>query len=88
MVEIQRICCLKCGKPLNAATAIVGGEKSPKKGDVSICVFCADVAIFCDEKGGIREATAEEWEEIERLGILKLANRLMEQKHKAGVGVR
>lgn len=46
MTSRQPSCaCIACGKDLDAATGVTkaGG---PKSGDVSICLYCGNIAIF------------------------------------------
>lgn len=38
--------CLKCGKPLSAATSFEKAE--PRPGDISICVECGNVAAYAE----------------------------------------
>jgi hypothetical protein len=51
-------------------------QQTPKAGDISICIKCAQVSIFLDSTGRLRKAdakdirelmnNAEVWQEIER----------------------
>lgn len=50
--------CAVCNHELDGATQ-VGGENKPNPGDVSICVRCANVAVFDDDLK-LRQPTAEE----------------------------
>lgn len=58
--------CPWCGYVMNEASHIDGGDGPavrPEEGDVSICLNCALLLRF-DERLGLRQPTAEEWEEI------------------------
>jgi len=46
--QIKKNICTICGHDLDGATQI-NGNNMPKPGDVSICVGCANIAIFDDD---------------------------------------
>jgi hypothetical protein len=54
--------CLDCGKAMDAASAMTH-DNPPKKGDVSICLYCGHIMIF---RGNLtlRALTDEEMLEI------------------------
>ena len=52
--------CPFCGKPCDAAGATSRLSPPPKPGDYSICLYCAAVAVFADERGTTRKPTQEE----------------------------
>jgi hypothetical protein len=55
--------CLSCGAANDAATGI--NAYVPSAGDVSICLYCAALAVFTGEGLAIRAATPAELEEIQ-----------------------
>jgi hypothetical protein len=56
--------CPTCGKTLDSAAGI-GNPQLPNPGDVSICLYCANVAIF-DIDDTLRTPTAAEQAELDR----------------------
>ena len=38
--------CPKCGKVMDAATSVLHDPTQPKAGDISICLYCRNVAEF------------------------------------------
>jgi hypothetical protein len=55
--------CFKCDKELDDFRSTTGGV-IPKAGDVSICLYCSNVAIYTGNLIDIRPATPEELVEI------------------------
>jgi hypothetical protein len=55
--------CLKCGEELDDFSSTTGGV-IPKAGDVSICLYCSNIAIYTGNLMDIRPATSEELAEI------------------------
>lgn len=51
--------CLLCGHHLDASTAM-NGEEDAKEGDLSVCIKCADVAVFTADLG-LRPMEEGEW---------------------------
>lgn len=54
--------CPGCGARNDAHTH-VGGSATPKKGDVSICLYCGMVLLW--DGLGMREPTEAEWKDLE-----------------------
>lgn len=50
--------CLACGHPLNGASR-VDGDNDPIPGSISICIRCANIAVFDDDLN-LRHLTQEE----------------------------
>jgi hypothetical protein len=55
--------CPFCGEKNDGATDPYGSEGQPRAGDCSICLYCVEVAIFCE--GGLRKPTLAELRKIE-----------------------
>jgi hypothetical protein len=53
--------CLNCGKEIDAATPTeqAHARRSPKPGDVALCLDCAHIHIFADDLT-LREPTGDE----------------------------
>lgn len=62
--KVKKNICSICHHELSGATQINGIDK-PKPGDVSLCIECGNIAIFCDDLQ-LRQATKEEILEILR----------------------
>jgi hypothetical protein len=56
--------CLNCGKELNGAACTDGSDITPHDGDVSICLYCSEIMVFCDEEKNFRALSKEEEREI------------------------
>ena len=56
--------CVRCGKPLDAATAM-DGVNAPGPGDVGVCLKCHYPQIYGDDMQ-MREPTEEELHELAR----------------------
>jgi hypothetical protein len=54
--------CLKCGKELDRVTSCNGMRRRPRPGDVSICLYCSDIAIL--SRSGLRPPTEDEIDEL------------------------
>ena len=50
--------CLVCSKPLDACTDLNKGSR-PESGDLSICAYCGNLAVF-DDQLDLRALTKEE----------------------------
>lgn len=72
--EIPARMCPSCGKLLDGATQLVSddGATSPTSGDVTICLYCANVAVFADDLT-LRKPTPVEDKEFTRNPRLMLA---------------
>jgi hypothetical protein len=55
--------CPACGKRLDAATSTSDPAHVTSEGDVSICIYCAGVAVFKADLT-LRTMTPEEWLEM------------------------
>ena len=55
--------CVKCGKLLDTATDPYKGAELITPGDVSVCLYCANIMIF-DENAKLRPPTATELVEV------------------------
>jgi hypothetical protein len=53
--------CLNCGQELDGAASLET-DNAPRSGDLSVCIYCAHVAMFI-EGGNLRELTDEERKE-------------------------
>ena len=53
--------CLVCGELLDGATATDDGPDTPRPGDLSVCFYCSNIAVF-ESDLSLRPATAEEVE--------------------------
>ena len=77
-VRVANNVCRQCGHKLDGALGIHAAQ--PEDGSISICVNCANVAIFND-RGELRPPTTEELEEInqdaEVSAMIKKARRLI-----------
>jgi hypothetical protein len=51
--------CPHCGKPNTGATGLESLENIPAPGNFSICLYCAELGIFCDDLS-IRRVTRED----------------------------
>ena len=49
MAKMKPSLCPKCKMILNGATHLQDVEKSPRPGDVTVCVVCAEVLVFDDD---------------------------------------
>lgn len=58
-------CCYNCGYTLDAATQIHGDRTPPAEGDISICIKCASIGIFADDRL-LREPTCAEMDELQK----------------------
>jgi len=56
--NIAKSICPVCKEELDGATQVDGSDL-PSAGDVSICIYCANIAVFCDDLT-LREPTSEE----------------------------
>lgn len=54
--------CLACGTLIDAHRAADLSGNCPKTGDVSVCLYCVNIAIFTNT--GLRELTADERESV------------------------
>ena len=43
LVKSEKLACCSCGKMLDGAT---GDKNVPKDGDITICVYCAEVMLY------------------------------------------
>jgi len=59
---VKKNICSVCGHDLDGATQI-NGDNKPKPGDVSICVGCANIAIFDDDLN-LRQPDLDEEQEL------------------------
>jgi hypothetical protein len=57
--------CPYCGYKVDRASHVGEEQASPKPGDVSICMLCANVSLYVDDLGNVRKATPEEVKELE-----------------------
>lgn len=46
--RVRSFACLHCGKILDAASGVDDDDMPPKPGDVSICFYCGNIAVFGD----------------------------------------
>lgn len=51
--------CLACGRVLDSAIHAGPGSKTPREGDISICLYCRHIMAFGAD-GGLRALTDEE----------------------------
>ncbi len=56
--------CPYCGAGNDMSTETLRDRKPPKPGDVSVCAYCAGLAVFTE--AGLRLPTAAELEEFNR----------------------
>ena len=68
--------CCECEAVIDAATS-VEGENVPKKGDVTVCLYCASVMVFADNNGGVRLPNDLEKREIENMPLIAKAQELI-----------
>lgn len=54
--------CPSCGAPINCATSAYG-EAVPTPGDLSVCVYCTTVLVFCADLD-VRLATEVEIDDL------------------------
>lgn len=52
--------CPKCGHHIDRATPVGHPAVNAEKGDYSVCIECASVLVFTDDKGHVRLITEEE----------------------------
>ena len=52
--------CLECGHHLNGATSMEDQHILPNEGDISVCLYCATVAMFTDANGALRKIGNDE----------------------------
>jgi len=57
--------CPKCGHPVEINTSTTGTHEIPKKGDISICVYCSSICVY-NEDLTIHLATQEEINEFKK----------------------
>lgn len=62
--------CLKCHGDLDAASCVNDDAAKPKAGDISICIYCGNLAAF-GEGLTLRELNAEERAWCEKSGVVK-----------------
>jgi hypothetical protein len=55
--------CLSCGIPLVAATGVKNPDDLPSEGDVSVCAWCGNLAVY-DSKLKLRSLTDKEVIEV------------------------
>jgi hypothetical protein len=55
--------CTKCYKDLSVNTAL-DGDHQPREKDISVCLYCGNVAIFQKDMT-LRDMTSEEWEQVQ-----------------------
>lgn len=55
--------CAVCGADLNDATCL-SSTAAPAAGDVSVCLYCGNVAVFTGDGVALRQATAAELGEL------------------------
>lgn len=60
--KIDKFQCLNCGHGLDLATSTTAEHAMPVPGDVSVCVYCGNIAAF--EEYGLRHLTSSEMSEI------------------------
>ena len=60
--KIDKFQCLNCGHGLDLATSTTAEHATPVPGDVSVCVYCGNIAAF--EEYGLRHLTSSEMSEI------------------------
>lgn len=60
--KIDKLKCLDCGENLDLATSTTAEHATPSPGDVSVCVYCGNIAAF--EDYGLRHLTSSEMYEI------------------------
>ena len=41
--------CPNCGKNLNAATGVTDNESSPRKDDLTVCYYCAEILLYGED---------------------------------------
>lgn len=56
--EMPKSACITCGAKFTVASD-VQGDNSPVTGDVSVCLYCGEIAIF-DERMMLRSITESE----------------------------
>lgn len=61
--RLPECACLQCGKVMDAASHPEDDTKTPRPGDVTICLYCGFLMAFTDDLG-FRELTEEELGEI------------------------
>lgn len=59
MIFTPKSNCTICDSPLDAATGALHTGARPEAGDVSVCLYCGNVAVF-DEALSLRSPTTEE----------------------------
>lgn len=47
--EIGEQRCPACGHAVNAAADVGGEQHAPKPGDVSVCIYCAELLVFTED---------------------------------------
>jgi hypothetical protein len=52
--------CPSCGYGFDVSSAIDGSGVAPTEGDVTICIQCAEIAVFTEEGRGLRVPTVTE----------------------------
>jgi hypothetical protein len=60
--EVPPTICPSCGKRLDGATDPLT-KATPKEGDVSVCAYCQNIAVFRADQT-LRAMTAREWAEM------------------------
>lgn len=58
--------CLKCHRKLDAASDPYNKERRPKPGDISICLYCGNLAAFSGDGFMIRPLTDQEEADVSR----------------------
>lgn len=73
---IKKNVCLVCGYDLDGASQINGNNK-PKPGDVSICIGCANIAMFDDDLKLRQPNLNEERELLKNPVIAEAQNKIL-----------
>lgn len=61
--KLQNDPCKNCGKQTDGGTAIVkdsATERKPRRGDITVCLYCGHIMVYADRRGRKRELTDAE----------------------------
>lgn len=74
--------CLECGALIDGHTAVDLSEACPESGDVSVCLYCCNIAFFTDT--GLRAPSTAEREKLLADDDLTKAVLVVREMHEAG----
>lgn len=57
--KVAATACLLCGQQADGASDVANTDEAPSEGDISVCLYCGNVAAF-DKELKLRAATPEE----------------------------